>query len=253
MKTNTAILVLLAAVGLGLVGGILGGIIIGGDGVDRETADQVRALEARVEELEQLDPAGGPRVSFVDVEGLFMEVFRPQVEAERQARDEQREQLNRIQQRFAEGELGEEEAQDEFLIGQTRLLEAELDMSLSMVDKMLGSGGFDRYRAELESIGQQAREIRSVLGGFLEQARAGVLDRDAYATQLQQIRTTAQQIDQYLSQLAAEKIMEQSAELAREEGYDIALRKREVVVYADENTVIDVTGQIKPRLEALFE
>ncbi len=208
MKTNTVVLVLLAAVGLGLVGGILGGIIIGGDGVDRETADKVSALEARMDELEEMGLGAGPRVSFVDVEGLFMDVFRPQVEAERQVRVQKEQEINQIRQRYAAGELDDEQYQEEYLIGMTRLLQAELALNMTMLDKMLASDGFDAIRADLEDIKQQAEPLAGELDMLLEQARAGVLDPEAYMSHLQSVHTATQQIDQILSQVAAQSIVQ---------------------------------------------
>ncbi|MFO8034796.1 MAG: hypothetical protein R6U88_06580 [Candidatus Bipolaricaulota bacterium] len=252
MKTNTVVLVLLGAVGLGLVGGILGGMIIGGDGADPALSTEVSALESRIDELEAMEVAAGPRVSFVDAEGLFMDVFIPQVAAERELREEKQQELLVLRQRYGEGELAEGEYQEQYLITQTEVLQAELQVNLSMLDKMLASDGFEGMRGQLQEIKRQAEPLDAEMERLLEQARAGVLDPEGYMSQLQAVNSATQQIDQILTQAAAQKIVEVSQQVARDEGYDLALRKKEVVVYWDEDTVADISGEVRPLLEELF-
>ncbi len=252
MKTNTVVLLLVGAVALGLVGGVLGGMLVGGDGADPALAQDVSALESRVDELEAREPAPPLRVSFVDAEGLFLDVFLPQVQAERQAMEQKQQEMLTLREGYQAGEIDQDEYEQEYLRLQTEALQAQLQVNLAMLEKMLASDGFVGIRGQLQQIRQQAEVLDAELERMREQSRAGVLDREGFMAQLQALQSPTQQLDQVLTQAAAAKIVELSQQVARDEGYDLALRKKEVVVYWDQDKVTDITPEVKPRLEQLF-
>ncbi len=252
MKTNTVVLLLLGAVCLGLVGGVLGGMLIGGNGADPALTNRVGELEAKVSQLEAADPASELRVSFVDAEGLFLEVFLPQVAGERQAMDQKQQEMLSLRESYQAGEIDQDEYEQQYLRLQTEALQAQLRVNLAMLEKMLASDGFVGIRGQLQQIRQQAEVLDSELERMRQQSRAGVLDREGFMAQLQALQSPTQQLDQVLTQAAAAKIVEISQQVARDEGYDLALRKKEVVVYWDQERIADITPEVKPRLERLF-
>ncbi len=256
MKTNTVVLLLLGSVALGILGGIVGGVLLGGDGADPALADKVSALETRVGAAEQkvgdLELAPSLDLAFVDAEGLFMKVFIPQVATERQAMENKQREILALRETYAAGELEQEDYQQQFLKLQTEAMLAQLSVNLGMLDKMLDSGGFTNIRGDLQRLKDQANPLRAELERMLEQSRAGVLDPEGFMAQLQGLQGATEQLDQVLTQVAASKIVEVSQRTARDEGYDLVLRKKEIVVYWDQDTVSDLTDQVEPRLWQLF-
>ncbi len=252
MKTNMAVLLLLAAVGLGLLGGVLGGMLIGGDGADPALSQKVGDLESKVGELQAVEPGSDFRIAFVDAEGLFFQVFLPQVEPERAAMEQAQQSIVSLRDRYNQGEIDQDGYEEEYLGLQTDALRAQLQVSLAMLEKMLASDGFVGFRAELQYIQQQAELLEAELERMREQSRAGILDREGFMAQLQALQPPIQQLDDALTQAAAAKIVELSQQVARDEGYDLALRKREVIVYWDRDRIADITDEVKPLLEQLF-
>jgi len=249
MKTNTVIVVMVAALALGLVGGIVGGVLLSQGGDARDVERRVEALEGRVGEVAD---RAGLRVAFVDAEGLFQKVFLPQVARERRAMEEKQAELSALQQRYVREEISQTAYQEGALRIQAEALGAQVQVNLSMLEKMLASDGFTDMRAQLREVREQARPIEAELERLLGESRAGILDPEGFMSQMQAVRMAIQQLDQLLTQVAAAKIAEVSQQMGREAGYDLVLRKKEVVIYWDGSVVSDLTSAVEPRLWRLF-
>lgn len=256
MKTNTVVLLLLGSVALGFLGGVVGGVLLGDNGADPALANKVSALETRIgtaeQRMEGLDVPPPLNIAFVDAEGLFLKVFIPQVATERQSMENKQREILALREKYAAGELDQEAYQQQFLKLQTEAMLAQLSVNLGMLNKMLASGGFANIRADLQRLKDQANPLRAELERMLEQSRAGVLDPEGFMAQLQGLQGATEQLDQVLTQVAASKIVEISQRTARDEGYDLVLRKKEIVVYWDQDKVTEITDQVEPRLWQLF-
>ena len=71
--------------------------------------------------------------------------------------------------------------------------------------------------------------------------------------QYQQLQSAFQQLDQLLTQAAAAKIVEIAQQVAREKGFDLVLRKKDVLIYYNSGTVSDISGDVEGRLWNLFQ
>ncbi len=246
MKTNTVVVMLVAALALGLVGGIVGGVLLPQSG---DVAGRVDGLEQRVNDLAARP---GLRVAFVDAEGLFQEVFLPQVARERRVMEEKQAELAALQQRYVREEISQTAYQEGALRIQVEALRAQVQVNLTMLEKMLASDGFATLRAQLREVREQARPIEAEVERLLEESRAGILDPEGFMSQTQAVQMAIQRLDQLLTQVAASKIVEISQQVGREEGYDLVLRKKEVIVYWDGGVIKDLTSTVEPRLWRLF-
>jgi Skp family chaperone for outer membrane proteins len=87
---------------------------------------------------------------------------------------------------------------------------------------------------------------------LVQTAEVGIVNMEGFLAQYQQLQSAFQQLDQLLTQAAAAKIVEIAQQVAREKGFDLVLRKKDVLIYYDSSTVADISGEVEGRLWNLF-
>ncbi len=232
--------------------------------------DRVRLLEARLEELaarvvaleevvqaqeERLEGLVAPppvRIAVVDAETLFTRVFLPQVQAERAAMEAKAREIQSLQADYAAGRIGLDSYQQRYLRLQAEQIRASLNVNLAMLDKMIASPGFLNMRADLVSLRSEARPLESEAEALIKEAQTTIRDPSGFSDRLHQLQTAFQQLDQLLTQVAAAKILEIAQQVAREDGYDLVLRTKDVVMFWRELTIIDLSSDVEGRLWGLF-
>ncbi len=245
---------------LGFVGGIVGGLVFpvgtAGDDVKKLT-DRVVKVEAGQREIETrlagISASGvGLKVGIVDAETLFTRVFLPQVQTERAVMEAKAREIQALQADYAAGRIRLDVYQQRYLRLQAEFLQASLRVNLAMLDKMIASPGFLNLRSDLETLRTQAKPLEAEAETAVKEAQVTILDMAGFSERLQQIQAAFQQLDQLLSQVAAVKIVEITQQVAREKGYDIVLRTKDVVMFRREPTVIDLSSDVEGRLWNVF-
>ena len=256
MKGSTLAMVIVGALVLGFVGGIVGGRLFskGGDTSALET--RLNDVESKISSLEDqlasLPQGPGLKVAYVDAESLFVKVFLPQVEAQRQAMSQKQGEIQNLQGRYLEGELTQDQYQQQVAKLQVELLQAQLNVDLTMLDKMIASPGFVNFRSDLERIREQARPLADEVKNLLQTAQLGIVDMEGFLAQYGQLESAFKQLDQLLTQAAAAKIVEIAQQVAKEKGFDLVFRKKDVLIYRNEEAVTDISGDVEGRLWGLF-
>jgi len=256
MKKSTIVAVLVGGLVLGFLGGLVGGVLF-------SKGEDTSALESRIssvetsisslqEKVDNLAQSPGLKVGYVDAENLFIRVFLTQVESERQAMAKKQQEIRDLQAKYLQGQLTQDQYQQEAAKLQVELLQTQLNVDLSMLDKMIASPGFTNFRADLERIREQARPIEDEVQNLIQNAQVGIVDMEGFLAQYQQLQSAFQQLDQLLTQAAAAKIVEIAQQVAKEKGFDLLLRKKDVLIYRNEDTVIDISGDVETRLWNLF-
>lgn len=214
-------------------------------------AGRLAALEAeQAKALAEL--AGlGVRIGVVDAEALFVQVFLPQVGAERAALQAKAQAHQELQARRAQGQIPSPAYEQEYARRQAEALQAQARVNTAMLERLLASPGFAAFHADLQKVRDQALTWAEEADALVRQAQVAVLDYAAFFNQIQQLQAAFQQVDQLLTQVAAMKILEISQQVAQEEGYHLVLRVKDVVMYRVE-PVVDLTKEVEKRLWALF-
>ncbi len=263
MNSKVAIFVVVGVLGsliLGFVGGIVGGMLFGPKGTDTTgLAKDLGALQARVQSLEgkiaslPASPTGSSlKIGVVDAESLFTRVFLPQVATERNALQAKAQAIQDLQTKYAQGQVKADTYQQQYARLAAEYLQAQVQVNMSMLDKMIASPGFANLRADLQNLKDQAKPLADQVQNLVKQAQVTILDYNAFSNQLQQLQTAFQQVDQLLTQVAAVKILEISQQVAQEQGYDIVLRTKDVVMYQRAPAISDLTPEVEKRLQNLF-
>ncbi len=221
-----------------------------------ELAARVVALEERVQDLEKklAELAAPPalRIAVVDAEALFTRVFLPQVQMERAAMEAKARDIQTLQDDYAAGRIRLGQYQQRYLRLQAELIQASLRVNLAMLDKMIASPGFLNLKADLEGLRVQATPLETEVQAVVREAQVTIRDLAGFEERLQRLEAAFQQLDQLLTQIAAAKILEITQQVAREQGYDIVLRTKDVVMFRREATVSDLSPEVEVRLWALF-
>ncbi|MBC7219900.1 OmpH family outer membrane protein [Candidatus Bipolaricaulota bacterium] len=257
MKTQWIVGLLVGALVLGLAGGIVGTLLLPAKGDVGALTDRVAKVESGQKELETrvtgITASGaGLRVGVVDAEALFQKVFLPQVQTQRAALEGKTKDIQALQADYAAGRITAEVYQQRYLRLQAELLEATLAVNMAMLDKMIASPGFLTLRSDLQNLRTQAVPLETEVQKAVREAQVTILDPTGFAQRLQQLQTALQQLDELLTQVAAVKIVEISQQIAKEQGYDLVLRTRDVVVFRREATVVDLSSDVEGRLWRLF-
>lgn len=269
MSGKLAVWIVIGVVGavvLGLVGGVVGSVVLGPKSADTAglakdlgaLQAQVTALQTRVGDVEgkvAALPAGGGasfRIGVVDAETLFTRVFLPQVAAERNALQAKGQAIRDLQEKYSQGQINADAYQQQYAKLQAEYLQAQVQVNMSMLEKMIASPGFANLRADLQNLRDQAKPLADQVENLVKQAQVVILDYTAFLSQVQQLQTAFQQVDQLLTQVAAAKILEITQQVAQEQGYDLVLRTKDVVMYYRAGTITDLTGEVEKRLWNLF-
>ncbi|MCR4392034.1 MAG: OmpH family outer membrane protein [Candidatus Acetothermia bacterium] len=259
MKINVVVALLVGALVLGFAGGIVGGLVFApkGDGDTQELTSRIVKLEERQAAVEGrvagiTQGGSGLKVGVVDAETLFTRVFLPQVEAERAAMTAKAEDIQDLQADYAAGKIEPDQYQQRYLRLQAEYIQAALKVNLVMLDKMIASPGFLNLRADLENVRTQAKPITDEVEKAVREAQVTILDPQGFSERLTELRAAFQQLDQLLTQVAAVKILEISQQVAKEKGYDLVLRTKDVVLYRREGAVVDLSADVEQRLWNLF-
>jgi chromosome segregation ATPase len=273
MKSSTVVVTVIGALIVGFVGGILGGILSpksGGDTASLESRlsaveSKVSGLESRVGSVESQvsglsdkisslsgGQGTGLKVAYVDAEGLFIKVFIPQVQSEREAVNQKQQEIQKLQGEYVQGKIKQDEYQQKAAQLQVELLKAQLKVDLDMLDKMIASAGFADFRGDLQKIKQQAQPLVDELDNLYQTAKVGIVDMQSFLSRYQQLQSAFQQLDQLLTKAAAAKIVVIAQKVAKEKGFDLVVRKKDVIIYYDPNKVIDISGDVETQLWKLF-
>ncbi len=270
MKTPWIAGMLVGALVLGLVGGLLAaklfpasGTGAGGVSADdlKKLADRVGAVESRlslvegrVARLESSPTTGGTalKIAIVDAEDLFQKVFLPQVATERAAMEAKAREIQALQADFAAGRIKQDVYQQRYARLQAELIQAQLQVNMSMLNKMIASPGFLNLKADLESLRTQAAPLEAEVANMVREAQVTILDLTGFTNRLAQLQATFQQLDQLLTQVAAVKILEVTQQVAKEKGFDFVVRTKDVVMYRREGAITDLSPDVEGRLYALF-
>jgi len=216
----------------------------GEDGVAvAELAERVSALEAA---------AVAPlRIAYLDAEGAFVVFTDAVIDLRHRAMEKQRDIL-RLQQQAMANTISEEEFRARNKLLQVELLQAQLNINIGTIDKMLVSAGFSDMHADLQRLRDEAQPVITEMKNLVATVRVGVFDPQEFQDRFTQLKNAFTQLDQLLTQAATVKIVQAATAVALEHGYDLVLRTRNVIIYRDTATVTDITDRVKLELDQLF-
>lgn len=243
MSRNGLIVAALALV-IAVVAVILPFVLSSGGDADSST---INALQARIEELEsQTGSSSQLRIAYINVEDAF-QVFLTAVSDLREQAREKTEEITAVYVDYASSLISQEEYQEQMMELQAELLDAQITIDVSTIQLMIESDAFADIRSDLEVYQEQAANVSNAAKEFVSDVRTGVMSTSEYQGRLEQIQEAFNEIDQVLTNAATYKIVQAAQTVAQEAGFDLILRKEDVVVFPQDGTVTvpDITETVK--------
>jgi len=242
MSRNILIVAVVAVI-LGAAALVLQFALPSGRGGDDAT---VKALEDRLAVLETKS-ASPLRVAYLNAEDAFT-VFTDAVRDLRQkAADKQAEKLQ-LQQQFLASTISKEEYETQLIELEVELLQAQLNIDIGTIDRMITSPGFSDIRGDLQRLREEAQPVIDEMKSLVATVRVGVIDPQEVQNRYTQVKAAFTQLDQLLTQAATSKIVEAANKVAVEHGYDLVLRTKNVIIYRNTAKLVDITDLVKHEL-----
>jgi len=211
----------------------------GGDGTS------VASIERRVENLEASQGSGGDfRVAYLDAEEAFKVFLEATADLRERANDKIRE-VSDLRNEYAASTISNEQYQQRMNELQAELLDAQLTIDLSALDQMIASDDFGDIKPRLVEWKETAQLLANEVNNLVSMAKMGVVDPLEYQSRYQTAQSAFEQFDQGLTQAATLKIVQVAQQIAVEQGYDMVLRVKNVLVYRNPASLVDITDEVK--------
>ena len=212
----------------------------GGDGAS------VKALENRVALLET--KSGSPlRVAYINAEEAFSVFTEAVADLRERAMDKQKELLE-LQQQYLASTVSKEEYESRLIELEVELLQAQLNIDIGTIDRMIAAPGFADISNDLERLREEAQPVIDMMRNLVSTVRVGVVDTQEVENRYSQVKNAFTQLDQLLTQAATAKIVQAAERVAVENGYDLVLRTANVIVYRNTAKLVSITDLVKHEL-----
>ena len=243
MSRNTMIVALIALV-IGVVALALP-FVLGGEKGTSDT--RVKALESRIATLEAKSGTAALKIGYVDAESAFG-VFTDAVKDLRQKAQDKANEIVQLQQQYTGGSVTKQDFDNRNNQLQVELLQAQLTIDTGTIDKMIVGTGFSDIRTQLQKIRDQAQPLIDETKNLVSTARVGVVNATDFQNRYTSIKNAFSQLDQLLTQAALVKIEQASQKVGVQNGYDLVLQKKNVLVYQNSARLTDITDLVKREL-----
>jgi Skp family chaperone for outer membrane proteins len=203
----------------------------------------IKTLREQIKTLQ----ASSVRVAYVNVDDAGT-VLTAVVQDLQNKRDEKKKEIDQLKQEYLASAISKEEFETRSTELQTELAQAQLNIYVSLVDKMLVSNYFTNIRTNLQQLREQVQPVIDETKQLVATVRVGVIAPQEFATRLGEVQNALMQIDQAVKQALAFEIVQAAKKVAQNEGYEFVLKANEVVAYADTAKVADITEKVKREL-----
>ena len=205
---------------------------------------ELSALQSEVTALRQ---QGALRIAYAKTEDAFA-VFTDAVSDMRQRASDKAAEIVRLQQQLVQSTISREDYEQELMGLQAEFLDAQFAVQVAMIDTMIAAEGFLDIRGELTALKEEAQPVIDEMKNLLSTARIGVIDSTEFSSRYSQLEKAYQQLDQLLVSAATVKVVEAAREVALERGFDLVLNMKNVLVYWNPASIVDITDLVKAKL-----
>jgi len=246
MSKNTLVVAVIALL-LAAVALVLQFVLPSSGGVDN--SEEITALSSRVSALEANKPATPLKVAYLNAEDAFS-VFTDAVSDLRQRAIDKQGEIVNLQQKYMASTISKDDFDKQNQQLQVELLQAQLNIDLGTIDKMIASSGFSDMRSDLQKLKDEAQPVVDEMKSLVSTVRVGVIDTTEFQNRYTQVKNAFTQLDQLLTQAATAKIVQAANKVALDQGYDLVLRTKNVIVYRNTSKLTDITDLVKHELSS---
>jgi len=219
-------------------------------GVKDEVYTVSTALREMQADLAALDSqsaaasAGRLRIAYLNADDAFS-VFTNAVSSLRQKAVDKRNEIVKLQGDFMQSTISKDQYQRRLNELNVQLIEAQLDIDVGTIARMIASEGFADIRADLQKLRDAAQPVVEEVKNLVATAKLGVADAAEFQSRLTQVQSAFQQLDTLLTQAATLKIQQAAKKIALQKGYDLVIPTKNVIVYVNQSALPDITEAVK--------
>ena len=208
--------------------------------------ETITSLEGQIATLEA-NTAIPLKVAYINAEDAFT-VFTDAVSYLRQRAIDKQGEIVRLQQQYMASTISKDDFDSQNNQLQVELLQAQLNIDLGTIDKMIASSGFSDMRNDLQRLKDEAQPVVDEMKNLVSTVRVGVIDTTEFQNRYTQVKNAFTQLDQLLTQAATAKIVQAANNVAIDQGYDLVLRTKNVIVYRNTAKLTDITELVKAEI-----
>jgi Skp family chaperone for outer membrane proteins len=243
--TRSTVLIAVAAVALVLaLGALVLQFAIPSKGSGTSSAD-LDALRAQVASIKS--GGAGLKVAFVNVDSAF-QVFLNAVTDLRQRSADKVQQINDLQASYKSGTTSQEQYQKLLTQYNTELLDANVALYASVLDRMIVSSDFSDLRTDLQTVRTSTQTLLDESKSLVSTVKGGAISSSEFQTRLTQAQAYYAQIEKVVNQACAVKISQAAQKVAIPRGFDLVLIQKNVVLYFSPTAVTDITDFVKSEI-----
>jgi Skp family chaperone for outer membrane proteins len=198
-------------------------------------------------EVAALRQQGATRIAYLDAESAFM-IFLDAVDDMRQRANDKAEEIRQLNLQLQQSTISREDYEQELIGLKAEFLDAQYAVQVTMIDRMIAADGFGDIRGDLTQLKEQTQPLIDEMKNLLSTARIGVMSTAEFDSRYAQLEAAYHQLDQLLVSAATVKVMAAAEDVALDRGFDLILNKKNVHVYSNPASVIDVTDLVKAEL-----
>lgn len=208
-------------------------------------------LQSQVAALQNQSAGQELRIAYMNAEDAFT-VFTNAVSDLRARAEEKKAEAEALAVSFQEGTVSPEDYQRQLAVLQVELLDAQWTIDIGTINKMLASDGFTDIRADLEKLKDDVQTYIDDTKNLISTARVGILNEAEFQAIYSRATAAFNQFDQLLTKAASTKLVAEAERIAIENGYDLVIRVKNVIMYRNPATMDDITDLVKSRISAYF-
>ncbi len=243
MSRNTLVVAGLALI-LAIGAVVLQFALPAGDGVGSSALDAIRA---DVTQLQQASASQSLKIGYMDAEDAFT-VFVLAVGDLRQQITDKNDELTELQNEYNQGIISLEESQRRYSVLQAELLDARMTTAAGTLDRMIASSEFSDLRSALITLREEAQPLVDEINNLVSTIRVGAIDATEFANRLNARSIAFEQFDGYVTSAATTKLVQATDKVANQYGYDLVIRKKDVIMYRNAVTIDDITELVKSEI-----
>ena len=244
MSRNTLVIAGLALI-LAIGAVVLQFVLPAGDGA--ASGGDLDAIRADITQLKQAASSQSLKIAYMDAEQVFT-VFVLAVGDLRQQITDKNDEMTALGQERSQGLIAEADFQQRYYVLTAELLDARMTTAAGTLDRMIASNDFADLRSALITLREEGQPLVDEINNLVSTIRVGAIDSTEFASRIQTYTAMFEQFDGYVTSAATQKLVQATEKVANDYGYDMVIRKKDVILYRNPVTVNDITELVKAEI-----
>lgn len=220
-------------------------VLPSGGGVGSSDLDAIRA---DITQLKQTSASESMKLAYIDAEDAFT-VFILAVGDLRQQITDKNDEIVNLQNEYAQGIIARDDYERRIYELNAELLDARVTTASGTLDRMIASTAFSDLRSTLITLREEAQPLIDEVNNLVSTIRVGAIDATEFQNRFTALSTMFEQFDGLVTSAATTKLVQAAEMVANEYGYDLVIRKKDVIVYRNPVTIDDITELVKAEIE----